>query len=208
MASTAPRDSGPPGPHHDPPSELTSVELPLKTTSQLWFRGHSAKHAPLYFGRSRRHRFDDLLGEFGTLYVGQDAHCVFIETFGHETGETDFVTWASLEARSLSRIEASRSLRLVDLSGSGLARLRADARLCTGSVSVAQRWARAFFEHPSQPDGVYYRSRHDPQKVCAALFDRAAGALGATSLGSLADPANARLLADILDDYGFGLIMS
>ncbi len=208
MASTVPLESDPPGPHHGPPSGLSSVELPLKTTSQHWFRGHFTKHDPLYFGRLGRHRFDDPQREFGLLYLGEDEHTVFIETFGHETGVSDFVTWAELEARTLSRIEARRSLRLVDLSGPGLTRLRADARLCTGSVTVAQRWARAFFEHPERPDGIYYRSRHDPARFCAAIFDRAAGALEATPLGGLVVPANARLLADILDRYGFGLIMS
>jgi hypothetical protein len=42
--------------------------------------------------------------------------------------------------------------------------------------------------------------------LCAAIFDRAASALTATSLGSLADPRNAALLADLLDTYDYALI--
>ena len=47
-----------------------------------------------------------------------------------------------------------------------------------------------------------------PSRLCAAIFDRAAGALSATSLGSLADPHNAGLLAELLDTYDFALIDS
>jgi hypothetical protein len=49
-------------------------------------------------------------------------------------------------------------------------------------------------------------SRHDPSRFCAAIFNRVADALHAESLGSLVDPANASLLADLLETYGFALI--
>lgn len=177
MASKAPPETSAPGPHPDPAERLDSVSLPLKSATQPWFRSHRAGYEPLYFGRTRRNRFDAPGGEFGTLYVRQDLHCVFLETFGHSTGEVDFVTRAELEARALVSIETRRPLRLVDLSGRGLARLRADARLCTGSMTVSQRWALALQRHPDEPDGIYYRSRHDPDRYCAAIFDRASNAL-------------------------------
>ena len=177
-------------------------------TTRLWFRSHPAGKEPLYFGRSGRNRFDAPEGEFGTLYVGQDEHCVFVETFGHKTGAADFVTVAALRNRELSRIEPKRSLRLVDLTGSGLARIRSDARLTTGSIAVSQRWALAFRDHPDRPDGIYYRSRHDPDRFCAALFDRTFGILESTSLGAFADASNRDLLADILNTYELGLIDS
>ena len=208
MASTARTEPDLPGPHHDPPPELSSVALPLETTDRYWFRSHPAGREPLFFGRSQRNRFDAPDGSFGTLYLGQDEHCVFVETFGHSTGAADLVTLAALEARELSRIEPKRRLRLVDLSGPGLARLRADARLCTGSIFVAQRWALALAQHPERPDGIYYRSRHDPERFCAAVFDRASHDLEAISLGTLADPSNRDLLAGILDTYEVGLIDS
>jgi len=94
----------------------------------------------------------------------------------------------------------------VDLTGPGLNRIGADNRLSTGDYQTSQRWALAFHAHPEQPDGLLYRSRHDPERFCVAIFDRAAGVLTTTDLGSLADPANAALLADILNAYGLGLI--
>ena len=61
---------------------------------------------------------------------------------------------------------------------------------------------------PTSPDGLLYRSRHDPSRLCAAIFDRAEDALTATSLGSLADAHNVALLADLLDAYDYSLIVS
>jgi hypothetical protein len=139
------------------------------------------------------------------MYVAIDAHGAFIETFGRRPGYgllnfRDFVT------RELSAIATSRPLSLVDLTGPGLSIVGADSRLASGDYDVARRWALAFFEHPDQPDGLLYRSRHDPSRFCAAIFDRAANALTATPLGSLADPRHAALLADLLDTYGYALI--
>ncbi len=206
MASTARPEGRPPGPHPDPLPDLATFDLPLSTTRQPWFRCHPAGLDPIYFGRSRRHRFDAPGAEFGILYAAADAHCAFIETFGHETGEVDFVTLEALAARGLCRLEPRRELRLVELSGAGLARLKADARLTSGSIAIAQLWALALFEHPEQADGIIYRSRHDPDRLCVAIFDRARDSLAASPLGSFADPSQARLLASVLEDYGLGLI--
>lgn len=82
----------------------------------------------------------------------------------------------------------------------------ADERLCAGQHAVSQRWSLTFWSHPSNPDGLYYRARHDPSRFCVAVFDRSADALVVTRQGSLLEPAQISLLADILDSYAFGLI--
>jgi hypothetical protein len=71
---------------------------------------------------------------------------------------------------------------------------------------VSQPWALALHQHPERPDGIRFRSRHDPSRLCAALFDRIAGDLTATVVGSLAEPRHATTLGEILDTYSFGLI--
>ena len=169
-----------------------------------WMRIHRTLLAALYFGSSRDGRFDAPAGEYGVLYLAADAHCAFVETFGQSTG-INTVTTDALAERSLSRVEAARPLRLVDLTGSGLARLGADERLCAGDHLVAQRWALALWRHPAAPDGLLYRARHDPARFCAAVFDRAQPALRAVPVGGMLDPAQGSLLGDILDTYGFGL---
>lgn len=166
---------------------------------------HRCEHEPLYFGSSGNNRFDAPDGQFGILYVAADAHCAFIETFGQSTGIC-VVTATALTERCLSRIETNGELLLVDLTGSGLARLGADERLCAGDHSVAQRWALALWAHPSRPDGLLYRARHDPSRLAIALYDRSAKALRVASQGNLLDPRNTALLADILDTYSFGLL--
>lgn len=194
-----------PGPHPAPPADLAERPLPLLHSTRSWFRIHRAEYDPLYFGRSGSSRFDLPNGESGVLYVGNDAHCAFIETFGHATG-IRLVTRASLQARGLALVEPGRALRLVDLTGPGLARLGADERLCAGDYRVAQQWSLALHQHPEQPDGLYYRSRHDPSRVCAALYERAGHVLTTHRLGSLADRRHRLRLAEILDTYGFGLL--
>ena len=140
------------------------------------------------------------------LYVAGDFHGAFIETFGRLLGARG-ITTHRLAARTFAEVAQNRPLQLVDLTGPGLAHVGADNRLASGSYDLSQRWALAFYEHPDQPDGILYRSRHDPSRLCAAIFDRAADALTAASLGSLADPHNAMLLADLLDAYEFSLVV-
>lgn len=170
-----------------------------------WVRSHARGRDPIFFGRSGQTRFDAPAGQYGVLYVAADAQGAFVETFGRRLGVRllylrDFVS------RELTLVTAARPLRLVDLTGPGLSHIGADARLTAADYALSQRWALAFFEHPDGPDGLLYRSRHDPSCLCAAIYDRAASALTATSLGSLADPTNAGLLADLLDRYDYALI--
>ncbi|WP_437593755.1 RES family NAD+ phosphorylase [Sorangium sp. So ce1000] len=194
------------GAHPDPPLDLATRPLPVALFRRSWFRIHWLALDPLHFGRSGDNRFDPPDGEFGVLYAGKDAQCAFIEVFGHATGMR-FVEQIELAARGLARIAPRRPLRLVNLTGEGLARLGADARLTSGeSYRAAQRWALAIHDHPRRPDGIAYAARHDPSRICAALFERASVELEVTQLGSLADPAHAALLARILDTYKFGLV--
>lgn len=193
-------------PHLDPPAKFAACKLPISTYQRPWFRIHQLKHGPLFFGRSGDNRFDAPAAQFGVLYVGKDERCAFIETFGHETG-VRVVEQAELARRGLARVVPRRSLRLVNLAGAGLARLGADARLTTGeSYDPPHRWALAIHEHPKKPDGIVYTSRHDPSRLCAAIFDRASADLRVELLGSLADPAHTELLARLLDTYDLGLV--
>jgi hypothetical protein len=69
-------------------------------------------------------------------------------------------------------------------------------------------WSLALWKHPQKPDGILYRSRHDPDKKAVALFDRAEveAALSFKNKGALLDYNNIELLAKILDHYKFSLI--
>ncbi len=205
MANTVLRDEIMPGAHPEPPADLDQRSLPILSTEADWFRIHQSRYAAIFFGRTRRYRFDAPAGEFGVLYAGSDEQCAFVETFGHSL-DIRVVTMDELKQRDLTRLTANRSLRVVDLTSSGLARLGADNRVCTGDYHLAQRWALALWRHPDQPDGLMYRSRLDPARQCIALFDRVQDALIASSRGTLADPLHRPLLASLLDMYGIGLV--
>jgi hypothetical protein len=162
----------------------------------------------LYFNRTDVFRFNAPHGEFGVLYLGEDAYSAFIETYGWLTGER-YITRKQLEQRHLALVSANRLLKVVDLSGKGLAMIGADARLCMGDeYQVSQNWSLAIWNHPRRPDGILYRTRHDPGKKAVALFDRdeVKAALSVKDMGSLLDQDNAPMLAKIMKHYKFTLI--
>lgn len=167
---------------------------------------HSARHDPVYFGKSGGGRFDDPRGEYGILYAAEDAFGAFVESFGRAPGR-DVVSWEKLRSRPLAATESERPLRLVDLTGGGLARIGATAAISTDAYGKAQQWSRALHDHPAAPDGLRYRLKHDPSRVGVALFDRVgAHAIRSRPVGALVAAEHRKLLAAILKEYGFGLV--
>jgi hypothetical protein len=189
--------------HPEPPA---SLRLKIVIVGWTWRRVHALARQPLYFGRAPRNRFDAPAGQFGVLYVAKDAHGAFIETFGHATG-VRFVTETELRTRGLAIVAFGRPLRLADLRAEGLARMGADAELTSGSdYALSRRWALAIHDHPRKPDGILYRARHDPARLCAAVFDGAQAAAASRTTGTLRARGHRALLADLLDTYKFGLV--
>ena len=202
-----PPSAAPPGPHPEPPSDLHQHALPIRTvpagTSLL--RIYPLGYSPSYFDVSDRHRFNAPNGEFGTLYAGDDDHCAFAETLLRNL-DLRVVSMTDLAGRGRSRVDLLGDLRLVDLTGSGLAQIRADGRLTTGDYQVAQRWSLALHDHPDQPDGLMWRSRFDQGRTCYAMYDRARSGVQLMPLGPLDDPAFTPKLVAILDEYRIGLV--
>ncbi len=195
---------GGPEPHPPPPDDLADRSLPLCTARGPWYRAYPADRGAIWFGRQGVHRFDAPAGEYGVCYVGDGAACAFLETFGRLTG-VRYVSETMLATLHLAEVRSERPLALVDLTGPGLKQLGADNRLATGSYAVGQEWALALWRHHERPDGLVYRSRHDPRLLDTALFDRAESVVTARPLGSFLDEGSRAELARILDTYGFGL---
>jgi hypothetical protein len=203
--NTVQLDDERPGIHPEPPGDIVNRSLPITIVRRIWYRIHGAHRDALFFGLSTDSRFSAPAGEYGVLYVASDEHGAFIETVDYQL-YFNAIRPSVLAHRCLSRIEADRPLRLVDLTADGLARLGADSRLTTGNYAVAQRWSLAFQVHPDEPDGILYRARHDPSRLSAALFDRVSSVVHAERVGILTDPRLAPLLARLLDDYDFQLL--
>jgi hypothetical protein len=161
-----------PGPIPEPPADLAKRELPVyEIVEPRLFRSHRSHHGAIFFNRTHG-RWADPLGAFGTLYLGERDYCSFAEAFIQGSHQR-LVSESLLQESCLCPITAARPLKLVDLTnGPGLMRVGVDNRICDGPHDIAQRWARAFWSHPSQPDGLYYRSRNAPEFCSVALFDR------------------------------------
>ncbi len=190
-----------------PPRDIAKRSLPLATLHRAWFRIHRSGRDPIHYGRSGLHRFDAPAAEFGVLYVAAELDGAFVEVHVRNGGRRDrLVALSTLAARTLSRVRFDRPVRLVDLTGPGLARVGADGRLTSsGSYRIAQRWSLAFHGHPDRPDGMLYRCRNDPDQLAAAVFERADLKADGASLGLLSDPRHALTLARVLDRYQVGL---
>ena len=189
-----------------PPDDLHDRDPLIYTapTAAVWFRTYQAGRDPVFFGRNRVHRWDAPDGEYGVLYLGGDEYCAFMESIGRGALRTRFVPAIQLKQGRLCRIGFSRVLRLIDFVGSGgLARLGAEGSVTSGAgYRNSQKWSQALKAHPAKPDGIYYRSRHDPARTACALFDTCArSAEILEDCGSWAEQP--RVLGAILDHYGF-----
>jgi hypothetical protein len=190
-----------------PPADLSDREPLIHTasTSEAWYRSHTLGYDPVFFGKSRAHRWDAPRGDYGVLYLGADQYCAFMESIGRGVLRTRFVPASQLRLGQLSKVRFMKELRLVDLVASGgLIRMGAESSLATGSgYRNSQRWSQALRSHPANPDGIFYRSRYDPARSACALFDICLPFIKVVeNCGSWA--AQPALLGAILDHYGFG----
>ncbi len=112
-----------------------------------------------------------------------------------------------MEDRYLAELELTKDLSFIDLAETGgLSRIGADARLLTGSYKIAQQWSAALRKHPAKPDGIRYRSRRDPARIAYAVYECPRSTFKVTNRGSLMNPANRKLLNELLELYKVDLI--
>src|SRR5262249_43073698 len=136
------------------------------------FRIHRSSHTFAHFGKDGAGRFDDPLKKYGVLYVALRPEAAFAEVFLRQLSLM-LILESDLKERSLSEILA-KPIKCVDLTGAGLRRLSCDNRVSTERpYHTTGCWSRALFEHPQEPDGIIYLSRHNPRFRCVALFERA-----------------------------------
>ena len=154
-----------------PPADLDQRTLPIKLVSGSIFRIHRTSLDGLFFGKNESERFDDPFGQYGVLYAALQPEAALAEVFLRQLSLM-LVQEISLQERSITEIHVNR-LQCVDISGSGLRRVSCDNRIATEKpCRTVGQWSRAFFLHPQKPDGIIYRSRHNPQFKCLAIFDR------------------------------------
>jgi hypothetical protein len=191
--------------HPLPPEDFLTRTLPTVLCLKKLYRLNPKDYqSALYFDKSGKGRFDSPTQGYGILYLGEDEYASFIECFGRVHG-VKTIEELTLKKRNLFSITASRPLTLVDLTGSDLVKLGADARLSSGDYRIARSWIKEIWGHPQKVDGIRYLSRHDPSRVCCGLFDRSQSYLREQNLGNLVDN-HPLLLSEILTTYDYSLI--
>ncbi len=173
MAPRARSPSNPP----PPPTWLAGADLPIEklAAGTKLHRIHRRTERALFFGpgagRPPTHRFDAPGGEFGVLYVGLDFNAAFVETLLRNP-EARIIDLVDLEIRNAAVLTQSRPLRLVHAYGAGLSRIGCTAALSTARYALAGAWSLALWSHKDKADGLVYHSRHNPEHLCAAIFNR------------------------------------
>jgi hypothetical protein len=84
-----------------------------------------------------------------------------------------FVSRNYVTLRAVSEVVASRDLKLVDFHGPGLSAVGLTTAISTGPYDPCWAWSDYLWSHRDRSDGIAYASRHDPQQICYAVFERA-----------------------------------
>jgi len=163
-----------------PPADIADRRPAIRTlkAGQVLHRFHAKLRDPIHFDLSMQGRLNAPDATYGVLYTAQSRRGAFAETFLREPGRT-LLAHDLLDGKAYSAIALTRAVRLVRLYGNGLAMLGATAQITHGGLpyDLPQSWSKALHDHPAILDGIAYRSRHDDNEVCFALFDRAHAAL-------------------------------
>jgi hypothetical protein len=169
-------------------------------------RFFAAERDPIHFDRSRSGRFNAPDGSYGVLYTSATLRGAFAETFLREPGRT-LLPIDLVRRKARARLKTTCALKLVKLGGVGLGRLGATAEVAHGGLpyDVPQAWSKAIHDHPTRPDGIAYRARHDDDAFCYALFGRGPVAVREVSRDMSLDQD---WFWDIAHRYGVGLAPS
>lgn len=173
--SKAPR--GTTGEAPSPPADLHRRSLPLVkiAAGEPLYRVHGSTFGPVFYGPGPGNppsfRFDCLSGRFGVLYIAPGPDAAMIETLLRNPQRLT-VSYNDIKQRSLSILQATRDLRLVKAMGENLSRLGTTAAISTGPYNPCGEWSDALFDHPEEPDGILFASRHNPDEPCIALFEK------------------------------------
>lgn len=196
---------GPSGIAPPPPSWLQTKSLPLEVlpAGTILHRIHRLTLSPVFFGPGKGNppinRFDSVSGRFGVLCLSLSRTGALAETVLRNPQRL-MVAASDIVSRTATELNLPRDLHLVQMHGSGLQALGTNNAVSTGPYEPCGEWADALWDHPDQPDGLAYQSKHDPDEICVALFERP----GVTIQVQQTTPLKAVLkeVAAVLDRYG------
>jgi hypothetical protein len=168
---------GPTGAASPPPDWLSAASLPLMElpAGSTFVRVHRSDRSPVFFspgeGQAPVGRFDSASGRFGVLYLAFSFEGALAETVLRNPARR-LVGAGEIALRSLAVLAVSGAIQLVRMFGAGMQTLGVDNAVTTGPYGPCGICADTLFAHPDEPDGIAYASRHDPEQICVALFER------------------------------------
>lgn len=160
-------------PYPDPPPTLPAALVATVATGTSVWRIHGADRGPADLNPTPRPRaraggrFDSLDGGYSYLYLGDGPAAAVAETLCRNLPVDQsprLIPRAQIARRVLSELRTTRNIHVVDLTGTGAARLNAEVWLtkCDPSGYLqTRRWAAAILTANPDVDGIAFRSRHD-----------------------------------------------
>ncbi|GAA4488606.1 hypothetical protein GCM10023094_48770 [Rhodococcus olei] len=157
----------------DPPAPLPAALVTTVAADTSIWRIHSAERGASDLNPTPRPRprlggrFDSLDGSFAYLYIGDSPAAAVAETLCRNLPVNQsprLIPRAQIAGRVLSELRTTRDVRVVDLTGTGTARLNAEVWLtkCDPSGYLhTRRWAAAILAANPDVDGIQFRPRHD-----------------------------------------------
>lgn len=161
--------SAAPEPPPRPPGDLAArrpLEIKLQSGEML-HRFFTAAHDPIYFDWGRDGRLNAPGDSYGVLYAAKAPQGAFAETFLRNPGLTQLPT-DLLVTKAYVTLQVLRPLKLVRMTGPGLARIGATTQVVHGGkpYDIPQEWSGALHQHPGGYDGIAYNARHDDEALC------------------------------------------
>lgn len=159
-----------------PPADLATRKPALVTLAAgtCLHRFYTSAFDPIFFDKSELGRFNAPDESYGVLYCARAAAGALAETFLRNPGRR-VIDSGLLATKGYARLATKNDLTLISMAGPGLAIVGATAEITSSGppYSVPQQWSAALKGHPIGADGIVYRSRHDDDQICYALFDLA-----------------------------------
>ena len=154
------------------PRNLAQQSLPLQLFAAPVFRLWQNHHPSAFFWSKKGiYRFDSKSARYGVLYTGGTLEGAALEVFGDQWVKRRVLSRMLLKKYRVSVMLPTRRLSLVDTTGSNLNKLSVDSSLFASiNYRLTRSWARAFMEHPSNPEGIIYHSRKNPLLLNYAFF--------------------------------------
>lgn len=197
-----------------PPLDFGRAKLEIETVPRDRTFGRiywSTYPDPLGYGKSPS-RFSDprrrvAANRFGVLYLGDSVKVCFLEAVlrDRRAGLVDDLPIEEVELtqRHYAEITNREELHLVDLRSDNAVKTGVPTDVIRAQrQNLARRWSVAFYQHPSQPDGIIYPSRLNGA-TNLAVYDRAMGKLRPTRVVTL---LGAPGLAQVLGDFKVALV--